>query len=67
MTCREKVRVIPEPDGWRIVVCIGRRRFEDQTVFARERDATKAAMKIAQEIGAEYVSPSKPTWSGGNA
>jgi hypothetical protein len=54
MTCR--VRVVPDPNGWRIVVCIGRRRFEDQAVFARERDAAKAAMKIAQEIGAEYLS-----------
>jgi hypothetical protein len=51
MTCL--VRVVPEPDGWRIVVCVGRYRFEG-TIFARERDAAKAAAKIAQEIGAEY-------------
>jgi hypothetical protein len=57
MTCREKVRIVPDADGWRIIVCIGRRRFEDEAVFARERDAAKAATKIAQEIGAEYVSP----------
>jgi hypothetical protein len=57
MTCR--VRVVPDAGGWRIIVCIGRRQFEGETVFVRQRDAAKAATKIAQEIGAEYVPTSE--------
>jgi hypothetical protein len=57
MTCRVKVRVVPDPNGWRIVVCIGRYCLESETtIFARERDAVKAATKIARAIGTEDVS-----------
>jgi hypothetical protein len=52
---REKVIVVGDPNGWRLVIYIRHYRFESEAVFARERDAAKAAMKVAQDIGAQYV------------
>jgi hypothetical protein len=63
MTCRDKVRVVDDPNGWRIVVYIRGYRFQSEVFFTRKYEAAKAAETIAQGIGAEYVPPSEPTLS----
>jgi DhnA family fructose-bisphosphate aldolase class Ia len=62
---QEKVVVVADPNGWRLVIYVRKYRFESDTLFARKRDAVKAAMRIAQDIGAQYVPPSEPPCADG--
>jgi hypothetical protein len=63
MTYPDNVRIVDDPNGWRIVVYIRGYRFQSEDFFTRQRDAAKAAEIVAQGIGAEYVPPSEPLLS----